>query len=373
MNVCKPKCLLSLIALVLAISVTITSILPVYATDSVDSLQQSTSDLENELSNLNQDLKSIENEISSIRSQISEMSLRIEETQAELAIAKGEEEVQYAAMKARMIYMYENGSMNLFHILLESSSMADFLNRAELFSTITEYDRNALKKLEQTRESIILREEQLLAEQDTLNELQSSLNEKANDINTKISKASSELSEQNAKLEAALEAAGKAEEEARRAEEEAKSAEEALRQEVKPVAPQKPSTPSKPSDSDSPAQPDVDYTATASDIELFAALIECEAGSRDYEGMLAVASVVVNRMNHRRYPDTLRGVIFQSGQFPPAHNGLVDRVLARGVKDSCVQAAQDALAGKNNVGDCLSFRAASSGHEGTIIGDNVFF
>lgn len=366
MNLNKPQWLFSIIALVLAVSVTFSSMLPVYATDTVDSLQQSTSDLENELSNLNQDLKSIENEISSIRSQINETSLRIEETQAELAIAKGEEEAQYAAMKARMIYMYENGSMNLFHILLESSSMADFLSRAELFSTITEYDRNALKELEQTRASIALREEQLAAEQETLNTLQSSLKEKANDISVKISKTSSELSEQTAKLEAALEAA-------RKAEEEAKRAEEALKQEVKPVTPQKPSTPSTPSNPESPSEPDKDYAATASDIVLFAALIECEAGSRDYEGMLAVASVVVNRMNHRRYPDTLRGVIYQSGQFPPAHDGKVDRVLARGVKDSCVQVANDALAGKNNVGDCLSFRSASSGHEGTIIGDNVFF
>ena len=373
MNICKPRWLLSTLALVLAISVTFASILPVYATDNVDSLKQSTSDLENELSNLNQELKSIEKEIKSIRSQISEMSLRIEDTKTELAVAKGEEEAQYAAMKTRMIYMYENGSTNLFHILLESSSMADFLNRAELFSTITEYDRNALKELEQTRASISLREEQLAAEQQTLNALQSSLKEKANDINNKISQASSELSEQTTKLEAALEAARKAEEEAKRAEEEAKRAEEALKQEIKPVTPPKPSTPSKPSDSNSPAKPDVDYTATASDIELFAALIECEAGSRDYEGMLAVASVVVNRMNHRRYPDTLRGVIFQSGQFPPAHNGLVDRVLARGVKDSCVQAALDAIAGKYNVGDCLSVRAASSGLAGTIFGDNVFF
>ena len=108
-------------------------------------------------------------------------------------------------------------------------------------------------------------------------------------------------------------------------------------------------------------------------MELFAALIECEAGSTNYDGMLAVASVVVNRMNSSYYPNTLRGVIYQSGQFPPAHNGLVDAKLKRGVKDSCLQAAKDALAGKNNVGDCLSFRAASSGHAGTIIGDNVFF
>lgn len=369
MNIRKSQCLFSIISLVLAISLTFSSIIPVYATDTVDSLQQSTSDLENELENLNQDLESIENEIASIRSQIGDMSLRIEETQAELAIAKGEEAAQYAAMKTRMKYMYENGNTNLFQILLESSSMADFLSRAELFSTINEYDRDSLKKLEETRASITAREEQLKAEQKTLTELQASLNEKADDISSKISNASDELSEQTAKLEAALEAA-------RKAEEEAKKAEESLKQEVKPVEPPKPTTPSKPStpsEPDSPSKPDVDYAATASDIELFAALIECEAGSRNYEGMLAVASVVVNRMNHRSYPDTLRGVIYQSGQFPPAHDGKVDRVLARGVKASCVQVANDALAGKNNVGDCLSFRSASSGHEGIVIGDNVFF
>ena len=88
---------------------------------------------------------------------------------------------------------------------------------------------------------------------------------------------------------------------------------------------------------------------------------------------LAVASVVVNRMKHPNYPDTLRGVIYQAGQFTPAHNGSIDRVLERGVKDACVQVANDALAGKNNVGDCLNFRSASSGHVGTVIGGNVFF
>ena len=372
MNLSRPQWLFSITALILAVTVTFSSMFPVYATDSVDSLKQSTSDLEQKLSDLNQDLKAIENEIASIRSQIQDTSLRIEETREALAIAKGEAQAQDSAMRARMVYMYENGSTNLFHILLESSSMADFLSRAELFSTITEYDRNALRKLEQTRESIHLQEEQLIAEQETLQNLQTSLNAKSDDINEKISNVSGELSEQNAKLEAAKEAARRAEEAAKKAAEEAKRAEEAAKQEVKPVTPQKPSS-SSGNNSSGSSRPSVDYTATASDIELFAALIECEAGYRDYEGMLAVASVVVNRMNHRRYPDTLRGVIFQSGQFPPAHNGLVDKVLARGVKDSCVQAANDALAGKNNVGDCLSFRSASSGHEGTIIGDNVFF
>jgi spore germination cell wall hydrolase CwlJ-like protein len=78
-------------------------------------------------------------------------------------------------------------------------------------------------------------------------------------------------------------------------------------------------------------------------------------------------------MKSRYYPDTLNGVVYQSGQFPPATDGKVERVLQRGVKDFCIKAAIDAFNGKSNVGDCVQFRAASSGHSGTIIGDNVFF
>ena len=78
-------------------------------------------------------------------------------------------------------------------------------------------------------------------------------------------------------------------------------------------------------------------------------------------------------MKHRNYPDTVYGVIKQPKQFPPATNGKLDRILARGTKPLCEKAARDALNGKTNVEDCISFRAASSGRPGTIIGDNVFF
>ena len=149
--------------------------------------------------------------------------------------------------------------------------------------------------------------------------------------------------------------------------------EEEAKEDVKPVKTNKEETDkdsNKESDSSSDGH---SISATASDVELLAALLECEAGSSNYEALLAVGSVVVNRMKNRHYPDTVRGVIYQTGQFPPAHDGKVDKVLKRGVKDLCVQAAKDALAGKNNVGDCLSFRASSSGRDGIVIGDNVFF
>lgn len=356
----KAKYLIRVLSIVLAFSVMASLISPVYATDTVDSLEQSTSDLENELSGLNKELDELSTEISSISKQVKEMTARIEEVKEELAIAKGEKEAQYEAMKLRIKYMYENGNSSLLEILFASASMADFLNRVEYVSMVNEYDRNALKDLEQTRESIAEKEAQLAQEQEDLVKLKKELTAKENALSAQISETSDELTAYKTQLE--------------KAKEEARKAEEALKQQVIPVAPPKQDTSKDNSSSNSSdSDDDFDYIASASEIELFAALIECEAGSTNYEGMLAVASVVVNRMKHRNYPDTIHGVITQSGQFSPVKEGKVDKVLKRGVKDSCVAVANDALAGKNNVGGCLSFRAASSGHTGTIIGDNVFF
>ena len=367
----KNKNLVCFLCLILTVSLAF----PTYATGSINALEQNTNQLQNELTVLNQELTQLGNEIASISAQASTISNEITQVKAELAIAKGEEAAQYELMKSRIKYIYENGNTSMLELLFSSSCMAEFLKRAEFISAVNEYDRTLLAELDALQNEIHAKEELLVAEQETLSSLQTALSEKEQLLRNKISSVSADLATASAELAAAK---LRAEEEARKAREEALKAEAALKQEVKPVVPQKPAvqkpaTPSTPSTSTPAQKPNVDYAASASDLELFAALIECEAGSTDYEGMLAVASVVVNRMNHRYYPNTLRGVIYQSGQFPPAHNGLVDAKLKRGVKDSCLQVAQEALAGKNNVGDCLSFRASSSGHAGTIIGDNVFF
>ena len=372
MNFMNRNLSLRIVSTLLSMILICTVVIPVSATDTVNSLTESTTQLQNQLTSLNQELNQLSNEISAISAQASSLASEITAVKSELAIAKGQEASQYEAMKARIKYIYENDTMNMFEVLLSSSCMAEFLKKAEFISSINEYDRNLMNELNALQKTIEEKEQALLVEQDALASLQTSLTEKQQALNSKISSVSSDLAAQSAALTAAK---LKAEEEARKAREEALKAEQALKEPVVPVVPQKPApqAPSTPSTPKPTPTPEKDYAASASDLELFAALIECEAGSTNYDGMLAVASVVVNRMNSSYYPNTLRGVIYQSGQFPPAHNGLVDAKLKRGIKSSCLQAAQDALAGKNNVGNCLSFRAASSGHAGTVIGDNVFF
>ena len=88
------------------------------------------------------------------------------------------------------------------------------------------------------------------------------------------------------------------------------------------------------------------------DFWLLAKLTMVEAGYESYEGQLAVANVVLNRVKDSRFPDTIRDVIYAGKQFPPAHNGLLDKAEPN---ESVLKAVKDALNGKNNVEDAVYF------------------
>ena len=117
-------------------------------------------------------------------------------------------------------------------------------------------------------------------------------------------------------------------------------------------------------------------SASSDDAYLLACLVYCEAGNQSYEGQLAVANVVLNRVKSPLFPNTISEVIYQSGQFSPASSGSLARTLANGPTDSCVQAANDALAGNNNVGNYLffnNFGAPANASSSMTIGDHIFY
>lgn len=105
------------------------------------------------------------------------------------------------------------------------------------------------------------------------------------------------------------------------------------------------------------------------DLTLLAAIIQIEAGSECYEGQVAVGAVVMNRVLSGSYASTIEGVIFQKGQFSTSR---MSGVVAKGPKASCVQAAQEAMAGVDPTGGLLHFRRAGS-KSGYIIGNHVFY
>lgn len=111
---------------------------------------------------------------------------------------------------------------------------------------------------------------------------------------------------------------------------------------------------------------------SVSDVTLLAALIQCEAGTQSYEGKLAVGAVVMNRVRSGAYPNTILGVITAPGQFPPATDGKVSAVVARGPSASCMEAAQAAVDGATNVGTATHFGAVGKAN-GVVIGGHVFY
>ncbi len=114
--------------------------------------------------------------------------------------------------------------------------------------------------------------------------------------------------------------------------------------------------------------------ASGNEVQVLGALIQLEAGNQPYEGQLAVGAVVMNRVRSARYPNTIADVIYAPGQFPAASKS-VHEVMARGVKASCLQAAQEAISGVSNVGSFTHFKSARSSVNGAhiVIGGHVFY
>lgn len=102
-----------------------------------------------------------------------------------------------------------------------------------------------------------------------------------------------------------------------------------------------------PSILDKPAKP-----FTESDLMLLAKITMVEAGSETYLGQLAIANVILNRVKDSKFPDSIHDVIYSGKQFPPAHNGLLDKSKPNA---SVLRAAKDALNGKNNVENAVYF------------------
>ena len=80
-------------------------------------------------------------------------------------------------------------------------------------------------------------------------------------------------------------------------------------------------------------------------LELLAALLECECGGQPYNAQVAVGNVVFNRILSPRWQTTLYDVIMGRGQFTPVDNGYLAIVLAKGAKQKCVDIARDCFNG----------------------------
>ena len=95
-----------------------------------------------------------------------------------------------------------------------------------------------------------------------------------------------------------------------------------------------------------------DNTSTNNNnVYLLARLISAEARGEPYAGQVAVGAVVLNRVKHPSFPNTMSGVIYQSGAFSCISDGQWDKPIA----DSAYKAAQDAINGWDPSGGAIYY------------------
>jgi N-acetylmuramoyl-L-alanine amidase len=94
-------------------------------------------------------------------------------------------------------------------------------------------------------------------------------------------------------------------------------------------------------------------TTNSSDIQLMARAINGEARGEPYEGQVAVGAVILNRVKDSRFPNTISGVIYQSGAFTAVADGQINAPISEG--STVYKAAQDAMNGWDPTNGCVYY------------------
>lgn len=90
-----------------------------------------------------------------------------------------------------------------------------------------------------------------------------------------------------------------------------------------------------------------------SDVQLIARAINGEARGEPYEDQVAVGAVILNRVKSSKFPNTIAGVIYQSGAFTAVSDGQINVPIAS--NSTVVKAAQDALNGWDPTGGAIYY------------------
>lgn len=335
------------------------------AQEEVDDISDKKGDIEANLNGLNGELQNIASSMNKLEGEIETKETEIARAQDELAAAELRSKEQYEDMKVRIRFIYENSTASAWQTLLEASSMKDFLNRTEYISQINTYDRQKLDEFQLVQQEIAEQKAGLEADMETLVAMQDEMKQNQKRVNSLISTAQANLAQTNEEL---AQAQGDVNElEKKLADmiayeqklEEQKAREDAARLEAIKQQEQEDTS-------------GVVYVPTDSDAYLLGAIIQCESEGEPYAGKLAVGSVVLNRVKSSYFPNTISGVIYQSGQFSPVASGRLAYRLQAGVNNECLQAAQEVLNGNITL-SCLYFRRNNGIIQGTVIGNHVFY
>lgn len=363
-----------------------------------------------EIADMSSEISKVSDSLFELEQKEAQKNEELEVTKVELAKAEEIAKEQYANMKIRIRYMYENGKTDFIAAVLSAKDFSSLLNRAEYVKELSAYDRNMLNEYEESLQLIATKKAEIEKEQKELAKLKEETLATKEDLENKVKEltitiqvyaeelaalqnqiktyeaeavtasqvietlmAEARKAQEQEALRKAQEAAAKAASEAAAT---AKASGTSTTSAQTPVTPSSstsaPASGTTTSDLSGVSTTGTPVSAGVDDLNLLAAIIYCESGGEPYIGQVAVGSVVLNRLADPRFPNTMSGVIYQKHQFTPAGTGFLNLVLTSGVYTKCIPAAQAALAGEKPVGGCLFFNSLP-GTSGYKIGGHTFY
>ncbi|MDE6167208.1 MAG: cell wall hydrolase [Acetatifactor sp.] len=332
--------------------------------EDLNDLKGEQNSLKRELNKLNDQLLAVVENLESLEAQIRDKEEEILAAQAALEEARATEKWQYECMVARIRQMYERQEDDYISALLSSGGLSDILNRADYFERIAAYERMKMDEFKATRALIEEQEKRLQNEKVELDNLKVDAEAERNKVSGLISQTANSIAGYADQISEAEQKAREYEEEIRKQEENLEYLRKKLAEEI-----------AMSQAAANAAWRDIsEVSFEESDRYLLANLIYCEAGGEPYAGQLAVGSVVINRVLSSKYPDSVVGVIYQNKQFSPVGSGRLALALSENrATESCYKAADEAMSGITNVGNCVYFRTPIEGLTGISIGGHIFY
>lgn len=332
--------------------------------ENLEGLKENQNSLKGELNTLNSELSKVSDNLADLEEQIRGKEQEISDTQEVLEEAKETEEWQHKCMVARARDMYGRSSENYINAVANAQSFASILNTQDYFEKIAEYDQKKMQEFKENRALIEETEARLQTERVELENLKVAAEAEKSKVSGLISTTSKSISKNADEIAAEEQRAEEYEAQLRKADEDLAYLRKKLAEEI--------------------AMSQTAANATWRDISevqfddgdryLLANLIYCEAGGEPYDGQVAVGSVVINRVLSSVYPDTVVGVIYQNRQFSPVASGRLALALdLNRATESCYRAADAAMSGVTNVGNCVYFRTPIEGLTGIRIGGHIFY
>lgn len=333
----------------------------------LDELEKAKDNLEDYIAELNDATAQIEAVLEDLEVQIQQKDNQIKDAQAKIAVIDKKLEAQYENMKLRIKYLYESNDANYMDVIFSSENIGQIFERMEYVSAITEYDK---KQMDEYKANLLEAKEikaQLESEKAKLDTLLADEEKQRLQLEKTMDEAKENIATHKEQIEAAIKKAEAIEEEIeadkntieklKEEEERRKQEEERRKQELANGTVNK-----------------IPYQQLDGDIKRMAAIIWCEARGESYEGQVAVGTVVMNRVESPRFPNTIEDVISQKGQFSPYKSGKYAIALSmENMQQSCIDAAIEVIEKGTRLGPWLFFRMKNGIINGTFIGCHVFY